>query len=130
MNRNLIANNDRLKRSKSEDKDEEYDYIIEEYTESYNKSKRSAPKDKPKLDKTKSSAQPKEINKNRLTTDQKFSYKDSDHEIWNEYDMIISEETEYYVRKKSKKTLVLKHPEKVLDTISNNRAYGHALKHQ
>lgn len=72
--------NDRLKRSKSEDKDEEYEYIIEEYTESYKKSRRDVPKDKPKLIKTKSTAQPSYSTMSRFTTDQKFSYKQSDHD--------------------------------------------------
>ena len=41
---------DKLKRSKSEDKDDEHDtIIIEEYKDSINKSKRSDPKDKKKL---------------------------------------------------------------------------------
>ena len=92
-----------LKRWKSEIKDDDFDtIIIEEYNTDMRNIRETNFTSKPKLTKASSMIQNTFSSVSLSTLDQKFSYHDSEHEIWNELEFIITDEPDCSFMKSDK----------------------------
>ena len=122
---------DQLKRCKSEANNDEYDtVIIEEYNADMKNIRETSITNKPKLTKASSNYQHTFSSVSNSTADFKFSYRDTDHEVWNELDFATTDENDNSFIKFDKNLGYQVEEKKLLFKNKRNRHYAQVVLYQ